>query len=145
MQTFLPYENFADCAECLDYRRLGKQRVEAWQILQACEGLTKAWSTVPITLAWKGYEAALARYGKAMCDEWMKRGFRDNMRIRFAGYVGTPTMPRVLEDPPWVSCEAIHRQYKEVLITKNREVYGEIWPELKTASRERIDYNLLQQ
>ena len=28
MQTFLPYKDFGKTAKCLDYRRLGKQRVE---------------------------------------------------------------------------------------------------------------------
>ena len=37
MQTFLPYPNFADSLDCLDYRRLGKQRVEAFQIINALE------------------------------------------------------------------------------------------------------------
>jgi len=32
MQTFLPYYNFRKTAQCLDYKRLGKQRVEVWQI-----------------------------------------------------------------------------------------------------------------
>lgn len=32
MNTFLPYDNFSKSAECLDYKRLGKQRVEVWQI-----------------------------------------------------------------------------------------------------------------
>jgi len=36
MQTFLPYADFARCAEVLDPRRLGKQRVEALQIMRAC-------------------------------------------------------------------------------------------------------------
>ena len=34
MQTFLPYPDFVKSAQCLDYRRLGKQRVEAKQILE---------------------------------------------------------------------------------------------------------------
>jgi len=33
MQTFLPYENFEESARALDDRRLGKQRVEAKQII----------------------------------------------------------------------------------------------------------------
>ena len=33
MQTFLPYPDFVKSALVLDYRRLGKQRVEARQIL----------------------------------------------------------------------------------------------------------------
>jgi Pyrimidine dimer DNA glycosylase len=35
MQTFLPYPDFVACARVLDSRRLGKQRVEALQILRA--------------------------------------------------------------------------------------------------------------
>ena len=35
MQTFLPYPDFAASAAALDDRRLGKQRVEALQVLRA--------------------------------------------------------------------------------------------------------------
>lgn len=39
MQTFLPYPDFARSAACLDRQRLGKQRLEAFQILQTnCRG-----------------------------------------------------------------------------------------------------------
>ena len=37
MQTFLPYPDFQLSAECLDYKRLGKQRLEAFQLLVALE------------------------------------------------------------------------------------------------------------
>jgi hypothetical protein len=40
LQTFLPYADFVKTAKCLDYRRLGKQRVEAFQILNILEGKT---------------------------------------------------------------------------------------------------------
>ena len=35
MQTFLPYDDFVLSLDCLDYRRLGKQRVESMQLLNA--------------------------------------------------------------------------------------------------------------
>ena len=38
MQTFLPYPDFRESLESLDYKRLGKQRVEAWQIYQIVSG-----------------------------------------------------------------------------------------------------------
>ena len=38
MQTFLPYESFRESAKVLDWRRLGKQRVEGMQIINAIEG-----------------------------------------------------------------------------------------------------------
>ena len=61
MQTFLPYADFVKTAKCLDYRRLGKQRVEAFQILNILEGkTTKAgWKHHPAVLMWEGYENAL--------------------------------------------------------------------------------------
>ena len=34
MQTFLPFPDFKMSAQVLDYKRLGKQRVEALQILK---------------------------------------------------------------------------------------------------------------
>lgn len=37
MQTFLPYPSFTHSLACLDNKRLGKQRVEAKQILMALE------------------------------------------------------------------------------------------------------------
>ena len=39
MQTFLPYMSFDDSAAVLDYRRLGKQRVETMQILYTLLGV----------------------------------------------------------------------------------------------------------
>jgi len=46
MQTFLPYQNFTKSAQCLDRQRLGKQRVEAWQILQAITNPSYGWQII---------------------------------------------------------------------------------------------------
>ena len=35
MQTFLPYPDFRESLESLDYKRLGKQRVEALQLVKS--------------------------------------------------------------------------------------------------------------
>ena len=52
MQTFLPYESFRESAKVLDWRRLGKQRVEGMQIINAIENPNKqGWQNHPaITL-----------------------------------------------------------------------------------------------
>ena len=47
MQTFLPYPDFAASAAALDTRRLGKQRVEALQVLRALTRVTYGWVGVP--------------------------------------------------------------------------------------------------
>ena len=55
MQTFLPYKSFRNSFESLDYKRLGKQRVEARQVLNILRDKTqtKGWRNHPITKMWK--------------------------------------------------------------------------------------------
>lgn len=83
MQTFLPYSSFSQSARVLDYRRLGKQRVEAMQILKALLGESPGWRTHPATRMWSGWENSLASYGLAMCNEWRRRGYRDTLTDYF--------------------------------------------------------------
>lgn len=59
MMTFLPHEDFEKSAQSLDYRRLGKQRVEAMQIYNCLLKPTR-WKNHPAVLMWSGYEDALA-------------------------------------------------------------------------------------
>ena len=80
MQTFLPYRNFTQSARVLDWRRLGKQRVETKQIIMALESTRRTgWRNHPAVKMWRGHEGALARYGAAMCIEWKRRGYRDSL------------------------------------------------------------------
>lgn len=83
VNTFLPVPDFKETAQLLDYKRLGKQRVETWQILTALTTNTKGWRNHPATLMWEGYEPALIKYGIAICKEWIKRGYNDTMLPRF--------------------------------------------------------------
>jgi len=73
MQTFLPYKSFTKSAQVLDYKRLGKQRVEAMQIFNALTGVpTKSgkaytgWLNHPAVVMWKDYEEALLLYKNKM-------------------------------------------------------------------------------
>ena len=58
MQTFLPYTDFIKGAKCLDYKRLGKQRIEAKTIYDILTGNAKsnAWKNHPATKMWEDYE-----------------------------------------------------------------------------------------
>ncbi len=82
VNTFLPYNNFHRIAKVLDNKRLGKQRVEAKQILNILLGNQKsdAWIHHPVVLMWKGYEDALKLYYNTMVDEWIHRGFLNTMK-----------------------------------------------------------------
>ena len=62
MQTFLPYSSFTESAKILDWRRLGKQRVEGMQIINAISGVPrkdgkpyKGWTNHPCSVMWKPY------------------------------------------------------------------------------------------
>ncbi len=54
MQTFLPDPDFTVSAQLLDTRRLGKQRVEALQVLRALTRESYGWKSHPAVLMWGG-------------------------------------------------------------------------------------------
>lgn len=60
INTFLPYEDFEAPARTLESRRLGKQRIEARQILRVLRGQSAGWRHHPAVLIWQGCEHALA-------------------------------------------------------------------------------------
>lgn len=116
MQTFLPYPDFEHSARCLDDRRLGKQRVEAMQILNVLEGRSRGWRTHPAVLMWRGYEDALRLYMNACIREWVRRGRTNNM-----------VMAEVADDavmPHWLGDERVHGGYRAMLLRKDPAHYG---------------------
>lgn len=120
MQTFLPYADFSQSAKCLDYRRLGKQRIEAYQILNSL--LTgSGWKHHPAVKMWESYEAALSLYMDVMIREWIARGYNNTMRI-------TET-PENVTLPSWIGGE-IHASHRSNLLRKDPTYYGKFgWTE----------------
>ena len=118
MQTFIPYTDFDECARALDYRRLGKQRVECKQILNAIERGSGGWSNHPATRMWRGYEPALRQYMRAVILEWIARGYKNNMEI---------PDPEDYELPPWWGREEIHASHRSALLEKDFEFYYDKW------------------
>lgn len=124
MQTFLPYPDFLRSLQCLDYRRLGKQRVESRQILDILlnkkEGA--AWSNHPATLMWRGYESALITYYNFSLEEWSNRGFKNRLC--------KPLEPSKVEFPPWFGLDEFHASHRSNLLRKNAEFYSKFgWSE----------------
>lgn len=128
MQTFLPYPSFVESAAVLDYKRLGKQRVEAKQILKALHGETGGWRNHPATRMWDGYEGALCSYGASICYEWSWcRGYKDTL----LGYFLRMQMDcDSIALPPWIGDESLHMSHRSNLIRKSPEYYGNIWPDV---------------
>lgn len=122
MQTFLPYPDFNQCAKSLDWRRLGKQRVEAYQILRTLRGISKGWRNHPAVLMWEGYEPALASYGLAMCTEWKARGYNDNLSPYFEAEANSDNLPS------WLGDERIHISHQSNLIRKDEAFYAPQFP-----------------
>lgn len=132
MQTFVPHgTHFHETARALDYRRLGKQRVETKQILMALRGESKGWVNHPAVKMWKGYEPALALYGAIMCREWKRRGYVDNLLSYFnrllAEYLERGDN---LVMPPWLYDEAVVLSHRSNLIRKDADFYGWQWPDV---------------
>jgi hypothetical protein len=121
MQTFLPYPDFERSAQVLDYRRLGKQRVEARQILNALAGRTKGWINHPAVRMWRGHETALKAYYNAMVEEWIRRGYNNSMIIETVNAEWNP--------PTWLD-ETFCASHRSNLLRKDPEFYGRLgWRE----------------
>lgn len=114
MQTFVPCTTFEECAKALDYRRLGKQRVECKQILNALNKQTGGWVNHPATKMWKGYEEALKQYMRAIILEWVARGYKNNMEIPEKAH---------FDFPPWWGLEEVHASHRKALLEKDFEYY----------------------
>ena len=81
MQTFMPYTKYHKVAKTLDYRRLGKQRVEAMQTYNQITTGKGGYPHHPINKMWEGYESSLADYTNAMITEWIARGYNNSMEF----------------------------------------------------------------
>jgi len=122
MQTFLPYSDFNKSAKVLDYRRLGKQRVEALQILKALQIKNYGWKNHPIVKMWEGYENALIEYKNSMIKEWISRGYNNNMRLE--------TIIGQCNYPEWLGDDKLHASHRSNLLKKNYEYYSQFnWKE----------------
>lgn len=120
MQTFLPYPDFARSARCLDWRRLGKQRVEAMQIYNTLT-VGSRWRNHPAVLMWRGFENALQAYKNACIKEWIRRGYNNNMEL---AEVGT------FELPSWFGLEVFHASHRSNLLRKDSGWYSQFeWSE----------------
>ena len=130
MNTFLPYPDFQLSARCLDYRRLGKQRVEAWQIYLALTKIEYGWKNHPIVKMWKGYEQALLLYGLEVCLEWRKRGYKDTLATKFCEELRIGHLRERPIMPKWLGRKDFHSAMRSNLLRKDKAYYSQYgWTE----------------
>lgn len=134
MQTFLPYPVFGDCAFVLDDKRLGKQRVEVFQIARALLGLSKGWRHHPATVMWDGHVSWLLHYGEFVCAEWTRRGYTDTVRQKLTDLAEEYDLFRAAEpEPYWLGDRSFHSSHRAALLHKNPEHYQKFgWTEAPT-------------
>lgn len=131
MQTFLPYPSFEKSLKVLDSKRLSKQRVEAFQILNIILGRTstKSWQNHPAVKMWRGYPNALKLYLNEAITEWIARGFKNTMKFeKVSGKIKLPN---------WIGNKKFHASHRSNLLRKNKEYYSKFnWKELDNLSYE---------
>lgn len=128
MQTFLPHESFEKSAQVLDWRRLGKQRVEGMQIINAITGKKrkdgkpyKGWINHPCSVMWKDYVPALKHYTNVIIQEWITRGYNNNMEFYDTGKIIMPD---------WIGNEKFHSSHRANLLRKDFDYYSQFgWTE----------------
>lgn len=128
MQTFMPYPTFSQSLSCLDNRRLGKQRVEAKQILDTLCGKSKGWKNHPAVLMWKGHEVSLILYYNLALNIWQDRGFR-NEKLKLITNIPKKLL-RGNGLPHWMNNEQFHASHRSNLLRKDPTWYGQFgWKE----------------
>jgi hypothetical protein len=142
MNTFLPFPSFADSFRVIDNKRLGKQRVEAMQLLNVLSDPTKkGWRNHPATKMWEGYEHALCEYALACCAEWTGRGFKDTVAENIRGRIGQFPDTGM---PHWIGVAEFHASHRSNLLRKDPDFYSRygwteapdlpyVWPTGRTA------------
>jgi hypothetical protein len=132
MQTFLPHPDFRSSAAALDPARLGKQRVEALQILRALVIPEYGWQSHPAVRMWMGHVPALTLYGLAMVDEWTASGHADNTRANiteFAPQAAHPDYAAKIPMPHWLGDPDFHLSHRSKLLRKEPKFYKDVFPD----------------
>ncbi|HSA50529.1 MAG TPA: MSMEG_6728 family protein [Yinghuangia sp.] len=137
MQTFLPYADFRATALVLDRRRLGKQRVEALQVLRGLVVPGYGWRHHPAVRMWAGYEEALVRYGLEVCKVWREQGHQDSCATTMvadllafrpgASVRRQSALANARELPPWLGDDAFHRSHQSALVRKEPKTYAALF------------------
>lgn len=137
MQTFLISDDFYETARTLDYRRCGKQRVEAKQILNTLMAIKnndlymidkngkrrkRGWTNHPAVLMWQGFEDALKLYHNIMIQEWIRRGYKNTMPLL--------KVSDKLKIPKWIFNKDLHASHRSNLLRKDYNFYSKFgWRE----------------
>lgn len=121
----MPIDNFHENAKILDNKRLGKQRIEAAQILATLgvaiekingEPYKPTHKNHPCVHMWQNFEEALKQYYNSILDEWVLRGYKNNMKFL--------KVSNDVEFPLFFGSKKFHDSHKSNLLRKNYDYYS---------------------
>lgn len=118
MQTFMFYAHglHSSTAAVLDNKRLGKQRIETMQIMNALYDPNYGWQNHPAVRMWRGHEFALAVYQQAICYEWTRnRGYKDtcyDKTIDILTCIEDEVHYLDTADPDWFDDERVFKSHR---------------------------------
>lgn len=129
--TFVVDGDIVKAVSLLDNKRLGKQRVEAYQLIRILEGKSDSWKSHPALKMWIGYLDGLKYYYNCCVNEWIKRGKNNTMEIY--------SIPSKIDMPWWINWDRLHYSHQAMLNRKEPSYYsfsvpseymkrGYIWP-----------------
>ena len=81
---------------------------------------------------WRGYELALVEYGLEICEEWMKRGYKDSCHRKIFDYVHVSSLDywdwydNTYDYPPWLT-EEFCSNHQSILLGKALEAKETAW------------------
>jgi len=149
VQTFLPYDNIEKSLICLDDKRLGKQRVEAFQILRLllqlknCSQIDSNSTTVdkfsrtyknhPAVLMWEGSEKCLQYYLLTCMRVWSTRktkkgvNFSNQQMQKNVEALKIDSLPALTPEdyPNWWKNENFFSSHRAMLFKKNPVHYNQ--------------------
>lgn len=114
MQTFLPYSDFFESANCLHPKHLGNQFYREGKTL-----LNGGWEHHPASKMWRGYEYSLCDYLVACYEALLLRNkdykehyyeiIEKQIQLSNTGY------------PPWLGNKEFHASHRSNLLRKDKE------------------------
>jgi len=130
MQIFLPFADFIKSLTALDSKRLGKQRIEAFQLWLAITNRTNkvGWKRHPLVKMWQGFEVALRDYICKSVEIFGSRKTKDGKRFydntKMLEYIDKYDLKiksdEVITLPSFIGKDEFHDSHKAMLFHKGK-------------------------
>jgi len=113
--------------------------VETIQVVRALTVPDYGWRHHPAALMWRGHLEALAAYGLAIVDEWVRRGHADTCAATIAADAAAAGISHIRDQsdlaaarglPTWLGDPDFHRSHRSNLLRKDPQHYGPLFPDV---------------